>query len=230
MAMDGEPAGRSMWGWLPVIWLCLVMALSARGIDASFTVLQEFALPDEALYLIYASVAAGAVTILWGLYLVGLAYTRSQRFPRHFTLWQAAIIVFLAAKEIYVLAAPTFVFTPIGLAITVGEIAVGLFMIALVNRRGPATALVSNDGRGRPPLLVSAIAAVLGIVLGGAIGFGAGLAAGVGISEATDMSCFEGACGFFAVFVGLAGAVIGMIAGGIFAVWRVNRRRQSAAG
>ncbi|WP_404276432.1 hypothetical protein [Mesorhizobium sp. IMUNJ 23033] len=33
------------------------------------------------------------------------------------------------------------------------------------------------------------------------------------------------ACGYFAVFIGLAGLVVGAIAGGLFAVWRVNRRR-----
>jgi hypothetical protein len=42
------------------------------------------------------------------------------------------------------------------------------------------------------------------------------------------MSCFEGACGYFAVFIGLAGLVIGAIGGGIFAVWRVHRRKPVA--
>jgi hypothetical protein len=29
------------------------------------------------------------------------------------------------------------------------------------------------------------------------------------------MSCFEGACGYFAFFIGLAGILLGAIAGGI---------------
>ena len=39
------------------------------------------------------------------------------------------------------------------------------------------------------------------------------------------MSCFEGACGYFAFFMGLFAMLAGAIAGGIFAVWCVNRRR-----
>ena len=43
------------------------------------------------------------------------------------------------------------------------------------------------------------------------------------------MSCFEGACGYFAFFMGLFAMLAGAVAGGIFAVWRVNRRRGLAA-
>ncbi len=49
-------------------------------------------------------------------------------------------------------------------------------------------------------------------------------------AEATDMSCFEGACGYFAFFMGLFALLAGAVAGGIFAVWRVNRRRASPSG
>jgi hypothetical protein len=78
-------------------------------------------------------------------------------------------------------------------------------------------------------LLVSAVAAILGVILGAVLGFGIGLLAGSVIAEATDMSCFEGACGYFAFFLGLAGLLIGAIAGGILAVWLTHRRRKPAA-
>ena len=57
----------------------------------------------------------------------------------------------------------------------------------------------------------------------------AGLGARSLLADAADMSCFEGACGYFAVLIGLAGLVVGAIAGGVFAVWRVNRRKRKPA-
>ena len=44
----------------------------------------------------------------------------------------------------------------------------------------------------------------------------------------TDMSCFEGSCGYFALFIGLAGLAVGAIAGGILGVWLVHRRKNKA--
>ncbi|TIT86363.1 MAG: hypothetical protein E5W55_30770, partial [Mesorhizobium sp.] len=88
-----------------------------------------------------------------------------------------------------------------------------------------AETVYANPETERPPLLVSLVAALLGIILGGASGACAGFFAGSLIADATHMSCFEGACGFFAAFIGLAGLIVGAIAGGIFAIWRVNRRK-----
>jgi membrane associated rhomboid family serine protease len=51
------------------------------------------------------------------------------------------------------------------------------------------------------------------------------LGIGVVIAETTDMSCFEGACGFFAFFAGLFGMLAGAVLGAILAVWLTNRRR-----
>ncbi|PWK70722.1 hypothetical protein [Aminobacter sp. AP02] len=216
-------------GWLPVVWLCLVMALSARGFDQSLVVMQGFDLPDAALYLVYASMIVAVVTILWGLYLLSLAFSRSTRFRRAFILWQLTIMAFLLAKQVYVLVAPNFAFSIEGLAWDGGEIVIGLLLIFLVGRTDKGETLFGSDQRARPSLLVSAIAAVLGVVVGGAVGAGVGLAGGSAISELTDMSCFEGACGYFVVLVGLAAMLVGAIGGGIFAVWRVNRRKPSAA-
>ena len=49
------------------------------------------------------------------------------------------------------------------------------------------------------------------------------------IAEVTDISCFEGGCGYFAVFIGLAGLVVGAIGGGILGVWLVHRRNRKVA-
>lgn len=229
MSSENEPSGWDIWRWLPVAWLCLVMALSARGIDASIGIMLDFSMPAAVLYLIYASVGFSAVTIAWGIYLLVLAYNRDVRFPRYFTIWQWTIIAFLVAKQIYVLVMPDFAFGLVGLAWDGGEIAIGLVMIWLVSRQDKPRALVGNDERARPGLLVSLFAGLIGVIVGGAVGAVAGLAAGTGISEVTDMSCFEGACGYFVVLVGLLGGLVGAISGGIFAVWRIHRRRPKVA-
>jgi len=229
MPSENEPSGWDIWRWLPVAWLCLVMALSARGIDASIGIMLDFSMPAAVLYLIYASVGFSAVTIAWGIYLLVLAYNRDVRFPRNFTLWQWTIIAFLVAKQIYVLVMPDFAFGLVGLAWDGGEIAIGLVMIWLVSRQDQPRALVGNDERARPGLLVSLFAGLIGVIVGGAVGAVAGLAAGTGISEVTDMSCFEGACGYFVVLVGLVGGLVGALSGGIFAVWRIHRRRPKVA-
>jgi hypothetical protein len=227
MASDNQTPERDIWGWLPVAWLCLVMALSARGIDASITIMQDFSMPTAVLALIYTSAGFSAVTIAWGIYLLVLAYNRSPGFPRNFTIWQWAIIAFLLAKQIYILVMPDFAFGFVGLAWDFGEVAIGLVTIWLVNRQGQSRALIGNE-RQRPTLLVSVIAAVLGVVVGAAIGFGLAMVIGTFLSEVTDMSCFEGACGYFIIFLGLGGMLVGAVAGGIFAVWRVNRRKAKA--
>ncbi|GAA2836515.1 hypothetical protein EDC40_10692 [Aminobacter aminovorans] len=230
MSAENEPSGWDIWRWLPVAWLCLVMALSARGIDASTAIMLDFSMPAAVTWLIYASVAFSAVTIAWGVHLLVLAYNRDVRFPRNFTIWQWTIIVFLVLKQIYILVMPDFAFGLVGLAWDGGEIVIGLAMIWLVGRRGQPSALLSNAERERPRLLVSVVAAIIGVIVGAALGAGLGLAVGSAISEITDMSCFEGACGYFVVLLGLGGLIVGAVAGGIFAVWRVNRRKQKPAG
>ncbi|MBT1158224.1 hypothetical protein J1C56_21730 [Aminobacter anthyllidis] len=229
MASDNQTPERDIWGWLPVAWLCLVMALSARGIDASIAIMLDFSMPTAVLWLIYASVGFSAVTIAWGIYLLVLAYNRSPGFPRNFTIWQWAIIVFLLVKQIYILVMPDFAFGIVGLAWDGGEIAIGLAMIWLVGRQDQTPALRSSGSHERPRLLVSIVAAIIGVIVGAALGAGLALAVGSGISEATDMSCFEGACGYFVVLIGLGGLLVGAVAGGIFAVWRVNRRKPKPA-
>lgn len=69
------------------------------------------------------------------------------------------------------------------------------------------------------------IFAFLGVLFGGFIGFWLGLGTGVAISEATNMSCFEGACGYFAFFLGLAGVLVGAIIGLVLALYWTRRKR-----
>jgi len=165
----------------------------------------------------------GVITILWGLYLLGLAFNRSARFPRHYTIWQVAIIIWIVVRQAYVFY--SFAFSAEALGFSVAEIAIGLLCIYLLRQGAGAQAVYANPESQRPPLLVSALAGLLGIILGGGIGACAGFFAGSLIADATEMSCFEGACGFFAAFIGLGGLIVGAIAGGIFAIWRVNRRK-----
>jgi len=227
-----QPTGRPDSGlsYIPPAWLVFVMAWSAYSLISAWRLTTtDYDLPDSVFYLVYGGLAASIVTILWGLYLLGLAFNRSARFPRHFTIWQVATILWLAARQAYMLVVPDFVFSGRGLAVTAAEIAIGLLCIYLLRRGAGAETAYANPESESPPVLVSIIAALLGIILGAALGTGAGFAAGALIAETTDMSCFEGACGYFALFIGLAGLVVGAIAGGLFAVWWVHRRKRKPA-
>ncbi|BCM21615.1 hypothetical protein [Mesorhizobium sp. J8] len=224
-SIDQQPAGRPDSGlsFIPVAWLVIVMGLSAYGLIANWRLIGDFSLPENAFLLVYGGLTGGVITILWGLYLLGLAFNRSARFPRHYTIWQAAIIVWLILRQAYVSYA--FVFSVEALGFTVTEIAIGLLCIYLLRNGAGSETVYANPETERPPVFVSILAALLGIILGGAVGAFGGFFAGSLIADLTHMSCFEGACGFFAAFVGLGGLIVGAIAGGIFAIWPVNRRR-----
>jgi len=226
-SIDQQPAGRPDSGlsFIPVAWLVIVMGLSAYGLIANWRLIGDFSLPENAFLLVYGGLTGGVITILWGLYLLGLAFNRSARFPRHYTIWQIAVIIWLVLRQAYVFYA--FAVSAEALGFTVAEIAIGLLCIYLL--RPGAETVYANPETERPPVFVSILAALLGIILGGAIGACAGFFAGSLIADLTRMSCFEGACGFFAAFVGLGGLIVGAIAGGIFAIWRVNRRRPAPA-
>ncbi|WP_296737696.1 hypothetical protein [Mesorhizobium sp.] len=225
--IDQQPAGRPDSGlsYIPVAWLIIVMGLSAYSLFSNWRLIGDFSLPDNVFFIIYSGLTGGIITILWGLYLLGLAFNRSVRFPRHYTIWQIAIILWLLLRQAYVLLTPGFRFSAEALGFTVAEIAIGVLCIYLLRQGAGADAAYSSPETERPPLLVSILAGLLGVILGGAIGAFGGFFAGSLIADATQMSCFEGACGFFAAFVGLAGLAVGAIAGGIFAIWRVNRRK-----
>lgn len=217
--------------FVPPGWLIFVMAWSVYGVvSAWWLVGGHGGLPDGVFYLLLGGLAVDIVTILWGLYLLGLAFGRSARFPRQFTIWQVATIIWLLAWQACVLTISDFVFSGKALAITAAQIAIGVLCIYLLRRGSEADAVYANPETASSPVFVSVIAALLGIVLGAAIGAVGGFAIGSVISEVTGMSCFEGACGYFALFIGLAGLVVGAIGGGLFAVWRVHRPRRKLAG
>jgi hypothetical protein len=229
-SIDQRPARQPDGGlsFIPVAWLVIVMGLSAYGLFANWRLIGDFSLPENVLFLIYSGLTGGVITILWGLYLLGLAFNRSARFPRHYTIWQIVIIIWLVVRQAYLLLASGFAFSAEALGFSAAEIAIGLLCIYLLRPDAGADAVYSNPESKRPPLFVSILAGLLGIILGGAIGACAGFFAGSLIADATQMSCFEGACGFFAAFIGLAGLIVGAIAGGIFAIWWVNRRKPAS--
>jgi len=216
--------------YVPAAWVAVTMILAARSLATTWPLPWEYDIPDSVLYVIYAGSIAAAVNLLWGLHLLGLAYGRSARFPAHFTVWQVANLVWLVATEVYVQAVPHFVFSLENLLIKAAEVAVGVFCLYLVRRDASTRDLYSTPQAGSPPVLTRLIAAVVGVVLGGGAGAGLGVLVGAGIAEVTDMSCFEGACGYFAAAIGLLGLIAGAVAGGIFGAWWSGRRRASVAG
>ncbi|MCW5747201.1 MAG: hypothetical protein KIT36_13505 [Alphaproteobacteria bacterium] len=68
----------------------------------------------------------------------------------------------------------------------------------------------------------------LGLVLGAVGGAVIGFLIGMLLVEIFSISCFEGACGFFAVSIGLLGFFIGAI-GGLTVGILLGRRRASTA-
>lgn len=225
------PAGRPDSGlsYVPVGWLIFVMAWSLYGLATAWWLTSSSGLPDRIFYFFIGGLVVDVITILWGLYLLGLAFGRSARFPSHFIIWQVATIVWVLARQAYVFAVPDFVFTPRSLLIGGAEIAIGLLCIYLLRRGSGADAVYARPRTEAPPVFVSILAALLGIVFGAVIGAVGGFLAGSVIADVAEVSCFEGGCGYFAAFIGLAGLVIGAIAGGILAVWLVHRRGRRPA-
>lgn len=223
-------SGGAPLAYLPAAWVAVTMILAARSLATTWPLPWEYDLPETVLYLIYAGSIAAVVNLLWGLHLLGLAYSRSVRFPANFTVWQVVNLVWLLATEIYVQIVPHFVFSLENLLIKAAEVAVGVFCLYLVRRDPGARDLYSSPQTGPAPVATRLIAAVLGVVLGGAAGAVLGFLVGAGIAEVTEMSCFEGACGYFAAAIGLLGLIAGAVAGGIFGAWWSGRRRAPAAG
>ena len=124
---------------LPAIWVGLNVALAGWGIMGSWRTTVDYEMPDGVLYLVYAGLVAGIVNILWGLYLIGLAVNRSDRFPRQFTVWQVANILWIVGREAYVLVTPDFVPTIQSLLFAAGQIAIGVVCILLLRRTSGTT-------------------------------------------------------------------------------------------
>lgn len=67
-----------------------------------------------------------------------------------------------------------------------------------------------------------ALIGCLSIIAGGAVGLGLGLGSGLTWIEWAETSCFEGYCGYVAVFHALVGAGLGAVAG----PWLASRWRR----
>jgi hypothetical protein len=224
---SGNAAGLAL---LPPLWLVVVMGMSAWGLWSAL-MFGGFDLPGSIAYFIYAGMVVSAITLLWGLWMLVLAAGRAPAFAKHFIAWQTALIVYIVAEQLYVLVVPDFVFSLRSVVTAAAEIAIGVFCIAILRRKpaeGETVPLRSDAGVAQSSALGTFIFAVLGLILGGALGFGIGLGAGILIAEATDMSCFEGACGFFAFFLGLGGVLVGAVAGLIFVLLRARRSARPA--
>ncbi len=220
----GRPGGDLF--YVPVGWLIFVMAWSVYGLASAWWLVGNSGLPDKIFNFLLGGLVANVIIILWGLYLLGLAFGRSGRFPRHFTVWQIALIVWVLARQAYVLVVPDFVFSARSLGISAIEIGIGLLCIYLLRGGSGAETVYAKPQTEAPPVGASIAAALLGIVLGAVVGAVGGFLAGSVIADVAEVSCFEGGCGYFAAFFGLGGLVVGAIAGGILAVWLVHRRRR----
>lgn len=75
----------------------------------------------------------------------------------------------------------------------------------------------------------SVLFALIGLVLGVVVGAPIGIGVGSVLADVLEVSCFEGGCGYFVVFIGLAGAflggLVGIVAGVYFYLRAVGRKR-----
>jgi hypothetical protein len=210
--------------WLPLAWVVLVMALSVRFLWQAWPALNDYRLPGAARFLIEAEMIAAAITLLAGLFVLAMGLARSHLFPWAFLLWQGFDILVMAASTVYTLTQPDFIMTPLSFLIVGIQALIGVGLVFLIFESPERGVVFAARARQGMPIFARIVCCLLGIVVGGFVGFWVGLAIGAGISEATNMSCFEGACGFFVFFIGLAGLLLGAIGGGIgVALW--TRRR-----
>jgi hypothetical protein len=91
-------------------------------------------------------------------------------------------------------------------------------------------------GRGRAGtsvklLVMTYVLALLAGIVGAAVGFAAGAAVAAALAPALGITSFEGASGYFAVFIGgPVGGVMGLVLGGVFALRRAGHRGFAAIG
>ena len=133
---DGAAHVPGLLSYLPPAWVGVTVLMSARGLLAGWQAIFDYGLPADVRGFVQAGMAASVVTILWGLLVLALAWSRSVGFRLHFTLWQVALILWTLATQAYILASGYFVSTVESLAYPAVEIAIGLLCIWLV-RRGP---------------------------------------------------------------------------------------------
>jgi hypothetical protein len=210
----------------PVIWLCANLLLTLRGLWQGWPTALAGDLPGEIALYVQGGLAAGIVQLVLGIYVLGLAWRRSPRFPFWFTLWASLAIAFDILFLVASFLIGAFVASWLPWLVAAMSVALSAWTIALVRRhpeQAPAARPLGPAGAGALVLW-----GILGFVVGGGAGLGGGLLAGSVIVDWLDVSCFEGGCGYAAAAIGLLGLVVGAIGGAIFAIVRVRRQRAAA--
>jgi hypothetical protein len=232
MTTSEQPGGRGFMNEaiaaLPVIWLGVILVLSARGIVRSFQPSFSYGLPGEIANFIYAGMALAVVQILFGVYVLGLAWRKSSRFAFWFTLWAVFVICCDIGLQVATLFIGAFTQTLEPWLMTGLFTAIGIAAIVVARRAEaapPSIAVVSMPA----PAGVVLLHGFLGFIVGGALGLVVGFGAGALIVDLLDVSCFEGGCGYAAVAIALLVMIVGAIAGLVFAIWRTRRRGATPA-
>ena len=212
--------------WLPIAWLVLAVALAAHYLWQAWPALNDYRLPEAAINLVWGEMIVAAVSLLGGFYTLALALRRSRHFPKAFTIRQVLNIAAIVGVLIYTSLQADFMTPLVNYAISFGEILIGIICIVILHR-SPRRHLAFASANASPAssALARAIYTLLGVLVGGFAGFWIGIAVGAGIAEATSMSSFEGASGFFAFFIGLAGLAVGVIAGIVLALYWTRKRK-----
>ncbi len=204
----------------PPAWLAIQLVLDAWTVSQSWRSAAMQDLPGDVANYVYGLLGGAAISLIWGLGVLALAWSSSPSFPRHFIVWQVAVVVWTLARLAWVFVIPDMVLSPASFAFPGVEVALSVVAIALVTRQ--PTSATGGSLRTASPF-ARVLLVVVGTVVGAAVGAVAGFLIGAGIAAVTDMSCFEGACGFFAGATGLVGMVLGAIAGGVVTIRRVSR-------
>jgi hypothetical protein len=201
------------------------MAMDAYRSWTTWPLLGEFDLPPAAARLIEGQLAVAAITLIGGLFVLATALGRMRIYPSAFTLWQCFVIAAILAVAVYTSIMPEFLTPPLSYVYWLGEIAIGIACIVIVRKAPLEPHALAQARSGDYSVFARIIFAFLGILLGGFIGFWIGLGIGIAIAEATNMSSFEGQSGFFAVFIGLAGVLVGAIIGLVLALYWTRRKK-----
>lgn len=229
---SGDPGPvPGLLSYLPPAWVAVTVLMSARALAYGWQAMSDYELPAGVRGFIQTGMAASTVTVAWGLWVLSLAWKRSARFPVHFTAWQVALILWTIATQVYLATSGDFLLAAGSFIYPVAEIAIGLLCIRLV-RVGPAPSPVAAAhggpagdpvAPGRSPAAALG-AGALGLLAGALLGAFSGFLLGGVAAQLTDMSCFEGACGYFAAMTGLLGLMAGAAGGLILALRWVRRR------
>lgn len=229
---DGVNPASAMrrWGWMPpLVWVTLVMLLSANGLRSMAPFAFDTGLPEGVLGHVRTGIVVAMLNLFWGAWLLATAHARKAALRRRFILWQGFNLAAIAFSMLQTATTDAYVTTLSTFALPVAEFAIGTAMIiyarGLPDHAGnPPTA--GADGlvlpaRSRALAIVNGvIATVVGALVGGLAGLGLGIVS----IDLFDVSCFEGACGYFAVALGLAGTFVGATAALLLTVTLARRR------